>query len=201
MRTARAMRRWLADLRDALRRFFPAEAASAAVEFALVVPVMLTMYVGSIELSQAINVDQRVTTIAGTVGDLVARVDGEITAGTLDDYFHAAEAIIAPFPTTGLTQVISLVSVDAKEGTTVLWSVGYNGGTARTTGKPYPGPHPIPTAMLSISTNNYVIVSEASYSYLPLLGLFFKTPFSLYHQNFYLPRYDAMICYNTAPPC
>jgi Flp pilus assembly protein TadG len=190
--------RWL---RAALRPFGPASEAAAAVEFALVVPLMLTMYVGSIELSQAINVDQRVTTIAGTVGDLVARADGEIDASTLNDYFHAAEAIISPFSTTGLAQVVTVVRVDDEEQTTVLWSQGYNGGGAKTTGQPYPGPHAIPTPMLNISKNNYVIVSEASYSYRPLLGLFFKTPFALYHQNFYLPRYDDVICYNTAPPC
>ena len=123
--------------------------------------------------------------------------NGEITASNLADYFQAAQSIIAPFSNTGLTQVVSLVSISSTGVTNVLWSQAYNGGTAKTVNQPYPGPHAIPASMLSISYSNYVIVSEASYSYLPLLGLFFKTPFSLYHQNFYLPRYPGKICYNT----
>jgi Flp pilus assembly protein TadG len=171
--------------------------AVAAVEFALILPVMLTMYLGSIELSQAISVDQRVTVVAGTVGDLVARANGEITAANLTDYFQAAQSIIAPFSTTGLTQVVSLVQISSTGVTTVLWSQAYNGGTAKTANQPYPGPHAIPTTTINMWNSNYVIVSESTYSYLPLLGIFFKTPFSLYHQNFYLPRYPGKICYNT----
>jgi hypothetical protein len=132
------------------------------------------------------------------VGDLVARVKGEITTSTLDSYFQAANAIIAPFTTTGLTQVVSLVYVDGSGVTTVKWSVPFNGGLAQVAGQKWTGTHPIPQSMIDISKNNWIIVSEAGYSYTPLLGLFFKTPFALYHQNFYLPRYAAIICYNTA---
>jgi hypothetical protein len=180
-----------------LRRFGKAREAVAAVEFALIMPFLLTLYLGSLELSQLINVDMRVTTIAGTVGDLVARSNGSISATTLADYFQASQAIIAPFSTTGLAQVVSVVTVNSTGVTNVLWSQGYNGGTAKTAGSAYPGPHAIPLAMINISKSNWVIVAEASYTYKPLLGFFFKSPFSLYHQNFYLPRFASKICYNT----
>ena len=96
----------------------------AAVEFALILPFMLLLYVGSIELSDLINVDRRVTVIAGTVGDLVARNDGGITPGRRStDYFNAAEGIITPYQTTGLKQVVTCVE-DQLDGTTatVQWS-------------------------------------------------------------------------------
>jgi Flp pilus assembly protein TadG len=188
-----------AQLLRLMRDFFRAREAVAAVEFALVMPLLLTMYLGSTELSQLINIDQRIVTIAGTVGDLVARENGEIDSGPLADYFQAAQAILSPFSTNGLAQVVSVVYV-ASNGTTtkILWSQASAGGTARTVNQPYSG---IPTELLSITkgtTAPYIIVSEASYSYKPLLGLFFKQPFGLYHQSFYLPRYAAMICYNAA---
>ncbi|MDR3472848.1 MAG: pilus assembly protein [Devosia sp.] len=188
----------IGQLAGLVRRFAKSGEATAAIEFAAVMPVMLLMYLGSLELSDAISVDQRVTNVAGTVGDLVARENGEITATDLSDYFQAATAILSPFPTTTLTQVVTLVAVSNTGVTTVKWSQPYNGGTAKTVGQAYPATNAIPAAMLNISHNNYIIVSEASYSYKPLLGWFFKNSFNLYHQNFYLPRYAKIICYDTA---
>jgi Flp pilus assembly protein TadG len=197
------MRRLLGSASRRLRAFVAAFARArdgvAAVEFALVMPIMLTMYLGSLELSQLINVDQRITTIAGTVGDLVARADGTVAAADLSDYFTAATAILAPFSNSALKQTVTVVAVSADGSTNnVVWSQAYNGGTIATVGKPFSGAHAIPAALLTgIFKNNWVIVSDATYPYTPLLGLFFKKPFTLYHQNFYLPRYPGVICYNT----
>lgn len=186
-------RLWPGSLAKAVRRLALGREASAAVEFALVLPIMLTMYLGSIELGQAFSVDQRITIIAGTVGDLVARADGSISATTLNSYFEAAQAIVGPFPTTGLKQVVTVVNVNNSGATTVEWSKGYNGGAPKAAGVAYPGPHAIPPEVLNISHNSIVVVSEASYPYQPLLGLFFRQPFNLYHQNFYLPRFPGDI--------
>ena len=47
----------------------------AAIEFALIVPIMAVMFIGAVELSQAITVDRRVTQVASSTADLVARAD------------------------------------------------------------------------------------------------------------------------------
>jgi Flp pilus assembly protein TadG len=158
---------------------------------------MLTMYIGSIELSQAFSMDQRVITIAGTTGDLVARTNGAISPTTLNNYFQAAQAIMGPYSTTDLQQVVSVVAVDSKGNTTVEWSRGYKGGTSQASSQvcnqPYAGAHPIPSVMIDLAKGNIVVVSEATYIYPPMLGIFFKNNFVFYHQNFYLPRYDKDI--------
>jgi Flp pilus assembly protein TadG len=154
---------------------------------------MLTMYIGSIELSQAFSMDQRVITITGTTGDLVARTNGAISSTTLNNYFQAAQAIMGPYSTTNLQQVVSVVAVDSSGNTKVEWSRGYNGGTAQVCSQPYAGAHPIPSVMIDLAKGNIVVVSEATYVYPPMLGIFFKNNFVFYHQNFYLPRYDKDI--------
>jgi len=180
------------------KRFRVAQEAVAAVEFALIMPLLLTLYLGSLELSQLITTDQRITNIAGTVGDLVSRSNGEVTAASLTDYFTAATAIISPLPTTGLAQVVTEYSINASTSkATVIWSQAYNGGTAKLAGTVYNANTVVPASMTTISKGSYVIASEAKYPYTPLLGLFFKTSFTLWHQNFYAPRYAAIICYNT----
>lgn len=180
------------------KRFWHAREAVAAVEFALILPIMLALYLGSIELSSLINVDQRITTISGTVGDLVARSDGTLTGTSLTDYFTAASAILAPYPTTDLQMVVSCVAVDKDGNTDVIWSEGYNGAATRPTDKPFAAPNAIPQQMIDISENNYVIVAEASYPYKPLLGIFFKNTFNLYRETFYLPRYPGEITYDSS---
>src|SRR5690606_26616325 len=120
--------------RRVLRRFFGETRAVAAVEFAIVLPLMLLLYVGAVEVSTLVTADRRVTTVAATVGDLVSRRNGAISTAQLADYFAASETIIAPFTTAGLTQVVSCLRVTADGRASVVWSRGYNGGVARAAG-------------------------------------------------------------------
>ena len=172
------------------RRFGKAREGAAAVEFALILPFMLALYVGSIELSDLISVDRRVTVIASTIGDLVARTDGTLPESTLDDYFNAAEEILTPYSTNGLKQLVTCVKINAA-GTvaTVQWSEGSGGATERGAGTTMT----LPAEIRNISKDKYVIVSETEYSYLPLMGLMFQTPITLSRQNFHLPRFGKAI--------
>lgn len=188
-------------LRKLAGRFVTDDSAVAVVEFALVVPVMLLLYLGTMEASDLITVDRRVQTVAGTIGDLVAREDPAIYSATLEDYFIAAEHIIAPYSTESLVQTVSLVSVNAEGETTIEWSRKFTSGTRdHVPGHAAGGAYELPDEITSLATNGYVVVSETSYSHLPLLGLVFKTAIPLYRENFYLPRFGKKICYN-APTC
>lgn len=179
------------DISRLIQRFVAGERAAAAVEFALILPVLLTLYLGSVELSSAISVDKRVATVSGSLGDLVARADGTIVAGTIDDYFRAASATMAPYPSTGVKQVVSSVFVDPDGNVTVSWSRGYNGATPHTAGNNYT----LPGDLINLSLNSHVIVAEAQMSYSPLFGYFFENAFTLYHEYFFLPRFgEAISC-------
>jgi Flp pilus assembly protein TadG len=165
----------------------------AVVEFAIITPFLILLYMGTIEISDLIAVDRRVTVVSGTTGDLVARSEDTISSSTLTDYFRAAEGIILPYSKTGLEQVVSLLSVNASGTTaTVVWSQSYNGGTAHAPSSTYP----LPAEMRTIAKASWVVVSEADYSYRPVLGMVVKTAISLHHESYYMPRYGAIICYN-----
>jgi Flp pilus assembly protein TadG len=187
------MRNMLTAIISRLKAFRDSTEAVAAVEFALIMPFMLTLYIGSIEASQLITVDRRVTTVTGTVGDLVARSDTTILMADLTNYFQAAQGIMQPFSTTGLKQVVSCVQVMADGTTKVIWSQPYNGGVARTANVPYPAAPGITPEMIAISKGSYIIIAETSYSYLPVLGIIFKTAIPLYTQQIYMPRFGGLI--------
>jgi Flp pilus assembly protein TadG len=169
--------------------FRSAQEAVAAVEFALIMPLLLFLYIGSNELSQAIAADRRVTIVASTMGDLVARANIDLKQAELDDYFVAAEKILIPFPDEPLQQIVTSVSVDALGAVTVDWSVPHNGATAHVKDATYD----LPDEMVAVAKGSSVIVSEASYSYEPLAGLIFKAAVPLYHRSFFIPRFGGKI--------
>lgn len=176
-----------------IRRFAGGREAVAAVEFALILPFMLLLFLGTLEASSLITVDRRINIISGTVGDLVARWDpeaGTMTSATMTDYFRASEGIITPYSTGGLLQVVSVIEVEADGDTLVRWSRGYNGGSARTVNDPYPD---IPTNLKAVATPGFIVASEVSYEYRPVLGIIFSEQLNLYSESFYLPRFETYI--------
>ncbi len=181
-------------VRTLLRRFGAQEEGVAAVEFALIFPFLLALYLGSIEGAALFTADKRVNTISSTVGDLIGQWDpddGNIdTTTTLATYFDAARGIIAPYPTTGVKQVISLVFVDKDGGTKVLWSAQSGGGTIRPVNKPYA---PLTSASMTnqVARGGCIVAAETSYSYKPVLGLIFTHAINLAHTNYFIPRYGA----------
>jgi len=181
-------------LADFYARCLRAESGAAAVEFALVLPIMLMVYVGTLEASTLIMMDRKVQSVAGAVGDLVARADEEISAGQMQDYFRAASGIMTPYPSDNVLQVVTAVNV-ASDGTTeVVWTRqylngAYSGSTPHTVGDEFP----LPQEMIDISRDRMVIAAEASFTYRPLLGIVFDTPINLYRSSFFLPRFGGDI--------
>jgi hypothetical protein len=60
-------------------------------------------------------------------------------------------------------------------------------------GHPVATSYTLPQEMIDIARDNYVVVSEVSYSYLPLYGIFFDQPVQLYRENFFMPRFREEI--------
>jgi len=176
-----------------IRGFGADEKAVAAVEFALIMPFLLTLYFGSMEASALFTVDKRINTISATMGDLIAQWDpddGTIPAATLTTYFAAATGLINPYSSTGVKQVISLVFVKSDGTTKVLWSTQSGGGTTRTVGAAYT---PLSTTSMTdtVARGGCIVAAETSYSYKPLLGQVFKSALNLAHTNYFIPRYGA----------
>lgn len=182
----------MTHIREFLARFRAADDAVAAVEFALVLPLLLLLYFGSIEASSLYIADRRVNTISATIGDLVSQWDdgdGEMSRDRFDDYLAASISLIYPMSTTGLEIVVTCVQVLSDGTTKVVWSEPYNGGTARVANSSYT----LTPQMNQAARGGYIIASETSYSYLPLLGVVFETEVNLYHENLYLPRFGGLI--------
>ena len=168
-----------------LRRLTADERGVSAVEFAMLLPLMLTLYLGSVEVSQGIGADRKVTLTARTVGDLVAQLTS-ISDADMTNSLNAAAAVMAPFPVGQLTVTVSSVSIDANGKATVDWSDTLN-GTARAKGSTVT----LPTALDIPNTS--LIWSEVQYAYTPVIGYVISGTLNLKDQIYLRPRLSVTV--------
>jgi hypothetical protein len=169
----------------------------AAVEFAMIVPIMFSMFVGSIEFSQAITVDRRVTQAASATADLVSRAPSEgLNTAQIDRDLTIVGQLMAPYDAAALTvNIISIKAVPVPGNPNALnyvvdWSRDNRGGTPYQRG--VPAPFGMPAGLLVAGES--VIVGYAIYNYTPLIFHYFiETAFNL-EERFYLkPRNAACV--------
>jgi Flp pilus assembly protein TadG len=159
---------------SALLRCWKADAAGmAAVEFAMIAPIMAVMFIGAVELSQAIIVDRRVTQIASSTADLVARAETQIAQSDITDIMKAGSFIMAPYSQNPLQIVIRELQSSPTSATTVKqsWSCNYDGTGATLTCTCSNVTATAPANLLT--TNDAVIVSQVNYLYKPLVFDYF----------------------------
>ena len=96
------------QLRNLVRNLRRDERGVSAVEFAMLCPLMLTMYFGTIEVSQGISIDRKLTLTARTVTDLASQVT-TINNADMTNLLKASQAVISPYPTDKLAVTVSLV--------------------------------------------------------------------------------------------
>src|SRR5690242_20114501 len=70
---------------------------ASAVEFAMLLPLMLTLYLGAVEVSSAVSIHRKVTLTARATADLASQVTG-INNADMTNMLNAAKAVIAPYP-------------------------------------------------------------------------------------------------------
>jgi Flp pilus assembly protein TadG len=171
----------------------------AAIEFGMIVPIMAAMFIGSVELSQAITVDRRVTQIASSTADLVAR-EKTITDAQLGNVMDIADVLMRPYDPSLLR--VTLVSVGAKatDATTtkVCWTYNSSRGgvSSYAKGQSYTLPAGI------VDAGGSVVVAEVEYHYTPLIFSYYMPGMTKLNDKFYLkPRVSSMIQYNADAIC
>jgi Flp pilus assembly protein TadG len=136
---------------------------TSAIEFALLAPVIILMYIGAAEIGNLLTVDRRVESVASTAADLTAQVR-EVSNADLADIVAASTSILTPYPTTPLKVVLSSVVADQNNAGKVAWSYS-SSGSGRAVGSSYA----LPTGTTEAYSS--VIVVEVTYVFTPLLDL------------------------------
>ncbi|ESQ78617.1 TadE/TadG family type IV pilus assembly protein [Asticcacaulis sp. YBE204] len=110
-----------------LRTFAEARGGAAAVEFALIAPILIILYLGLAELTLGMMASRRTSHLAATVGDLAAQSE-TLTDANVSDIFDIGTSMLQPFSTSGTTLKIrlSLVKMSTANKAEVQWSDGRN---------------------------------------------------------------------------
>ena len=169
-----------------LARFVADRRGVSAVEFALVLPVMVPLYLGLVELTQGISIDRKVTLTARTVADLASRVSS-IRNDDMTNMLKATEAVITPYDKSKLKVVVSAIAIDNAGTAKIAWSDALNASRrAKDSAVTLPDP------VLKVP-NTMLIWSEVSYDYTPNIGGPITGTLHLTEQMYMRPRLSDTI--------
>jgi Flp pilus assembly protein TadG len=160
----------------------------AAVEFAMVLPAMLALVFGAIEVTNALVCKGQVTNTASTAADLVAQ-ETKITDADLSDTYSALGALLFPYPTSATQIKITSIVDDGQGGAKVAWSKAqnatpYSAGTSMT----------VPAGL--ITSGGSVILAEVTYPYTSPFTYIIHSPITMTNSFYAHPRRVAQITYS-----
>jgi Flp pilus assembly protein TadG len=203
-----------------VRKFSTDADAVAATEFAIVVPFMLLLYIGGIELASGMAINVKVSATAHSVADMVTQ-NTSLSTAQMQNILTGATAIIAPYPVSGsggsslLSVTVSEISSDANGTPTLRWSQSYNGtsfGPGRTSmaANGSYGALTLPTSLNGTAGNANnpnnqndqvsFILSEVSYAYTPNLGFTMTGTVNLADTDWLFPRCSTNSPTNSSGP-
>jgi Flp pilus assembly protein TadG len=157
----------------------------SAVEFAMLLPLMLTLYLGGVEVSQGVSIDRKVTLTARAVADLAAQSTA-INNSEMSNILDAAAAVAAPYPQGNLKVKVSSVSIDAQGQGKIVWSDARN-----TTARPVDQVVAVPQSLAV--PNTFLIWGEVEYGYTPTIGYVMTGTLNLKDEIYMRPRLSTSV--------
>ncbi len=106
------------------RAFARDEKGVAAIEFALILPVMLILFVGMVELTLRLSESRKTTLLAGMIGDLVSQNEtGQISDDEVEDYYAAARYVLLPFDDSHVLVRVASFSLNEDDEIEMAWLI------------------------------------------------------------------------------
>ena len=133
----------------------------AMVEFALVLPVMLLLYLGGVQLQDAMSCKRKVTITTRAAADLVAQnTTGTTTAAEIQANLLAAAQVMQPYAPATAQIRLTEITTDSQGRTSILWSRGQNT-------YPYPRGIRVRVNPAMSAPGSSFLVAQVSYDYRP----------------------------------
>jgi Flp pilus assembly protein TadG len=161
------------------------------VEFALIAPMLLVLYLMSFELTMGFSVAKKTSMASSAVADIVAREE-KVTKAFLVTMSDVAKAIFVPYASNDLLIKVTAIKIDSTKAAKVAWSWSTTGVAPYAVGTNAPVPANL------IVADTFLIRSELSVShelmtYLPGLVSGGKKNLTLYREFYYRQRLGTEI--------
>ncbi len=182
----------LTRLHRLTKRFIGDREGVGAIEFAILFPILVMLYVGAFEITIGLSMSKRASRAAGMITDIVTQ-QKSVTKAWLADMPSVASAVFVPYASSGLKVKVTGIALDGSANPKVAWSWAQDGS------RPYVvnSATTVPTDMKK--ANIFLVRTELSIPY----KLFLFAPNLMPNQStinisrayFYLPRAsDTVTC-------
>lgn len=178
-----------------VRRFAVERRGVSAVEFALILPLMLVIYAGCGEVTTALIVDRKVTRAASTISDLVAQ-QSSISSAMMTNIFDATTAILEPYDAEAAKVVLVVIDITSS-GQKVAWSQARH-DTAATVNVAPPTGLAVPATIATVGDE--VVVGRVTYAFTSPFASVMKSitgnsVYDLKHVFYLKPRQGTKIAF------
>jgi len=155
----------------------------AAIEFAMILPLMLVLFFGTVDVARGVAVDRKVTIMARTLSDLTSQ-NISVNNTQLTNIFNASTGIMTPYSPSPVNARIVELFIDSNLAVHQIWTAPW--GTT-----PPTGTVTVPTALKV--ANSYLIYSEVNYTYVPLASYVMKSGVTMSDFTFTRPRQSQCV--------
>jgi Flp pilus assembly protein TadG len=147
-----------------IKRFRDDKAGAAAIEFAFIAPLLITMYLGTMEISQGVEINKKVARSAGVIGDLLGQKD-IVTKSDLHDLMEIGKGMLLPYDRSEPTITISFITIGADSVPKVTWS---RRGVGTTYSMPFAANSTTTVPTNLVIPETYLIRVQTELEYLPI---------------------------------
>lgn len=165
-----------------LRRFRRDTRGAAAVEFALTLPILVTLQLGSVELVRAFEAQRRIAHVAAAMADVVSQ-GRTVSQAQLNDTYLAGQILVSPLPVSNLGLRISSLTANASGKVGLDWSDNQNWTQA--------GAPSVPTGYLAAGES--AIVADVSYDYVSPIRYLLPNTIHFVRHAYIRPRLSSQV--------
>ena len=183
------------------RDFFKNKRGVSAVEFALILPVMVVIYLSTVEISMAVAAQRRVAIAAGTIGDLAAQYE-TMNSDNINIILNSTLAVLQPYDPDTMTVRVSSVVMDDNGNPTVDWSY-LKHRESHQDSDPYADVEQdladnVPADLRTANTS--VIVANLDFTYKSPVGALLQGERHLTQTVYFRPRLGTKIPFESSTP-
>lgn len=184
-------------------RFCRSRKGSILIETAIVLPVLIALLGGALELGYFMLANQKADGLAANMADMVARAEAGISEGQINDIFEAIQFVAEPFDIVNDGRVvISSVIGSTSNGNTIIWQRCF-GAVSFSSELGQEGDQDIDLrGAIVLADQDVAIVAEVAYDYVPRILAGVVEPMRIVSQATFRPRFGFLnnVANDSAPP-
>jgi Flp pilus assembly protein TadG len=160
---------------------------TAAIEFALILPVLVTLFFGTVEIANLTLAYMKLVSAAETVADLVTQ-QTTVSSTDIDNIAQAGKLVLTPLPPAPFGVAIASVTFNPANGNpTLAWQDTRNAAAMTS---------PTTLAAGYGSAGDSVVIVVATYSYISPISYILTGAITLSETAYLRPRLSAAVAHS-----